>query len=382
MSRTILVILEAGGRAGRNQLIGILRRVNESRLDWRMRIVASRREMTAALLDRAKVDGVITAIPGGKGVPERLVESSLPVVFMDVTRPDIPFDTARKSFLEVDATAIGEAAVEHFFELGNFRSFAYVHDPRGEVWSTAREVAFSAALAKRNRKCRIFHGADHDESPTDRHRLADFISNLSVPSAVLTACDTVAAEILALCRERNISVPENVAVLGVDNDEGLCLNCHPTLSSIEPDFEEEGFRAAGALAVLLNEQVPSPSETATRVHVAGRASTHATPPATRLVERAQAFIEANYQRPIDVRDVVRHLGVSRRLADLRFRQLEKQSILEAITRRRLEYLQTELRTSNTPIKELVLAAGFGSVIRATHLFKARFGCSMTAYREM
>ena len=379
MTRNILIIVEAGARAGRAQLIGILRRINASRLDWRLRIVASRREMNAALLGRTDIDGVVSAVPGGRGVPERLVRSALPVVFMDVQRPDIPFDSSRKIFISADDTAIAEAAARHFFELGNFRSFAYVHDPRGEVWSSARADAFAAALAKRNRACAVFAGPDNAQE--SRRRLAEGLAALPAPVAVFAACDAVAAEVAGACGERGLAVPDTVAVLGVDNDEHVCLRCRPALSSIEPDFEEEGFRAAGELARLLGEDVSADPGTPASVHMAGRASTHATPPATQLVERARAFIEANYRRPVGVRDVVRHLGVSRRLADLRFRQLEKESILEALVRRRLELLKAELRACDKPVKQLVAEAGFGSVARATHLFRARVGMSMTAYRR-
>lgn len=382
MSKNILIIVEAGARAGRAQLIGVLRRVNASRLDWRLRIVASRREMNAALLGRTHVDGVISAVPGGRGVPERLVRAPLPVVFMDVQRPDIPFDDRRKRFISADDAAIGEAAARHFFELGNFRAFAYVHDPRHEVWSQARADAFAAALAKRRRACSVLPDTADPGAPASGRKLTERLSALPAPVAVFAACDAVAAEVVAACGERGLAVPGTVAVLGVDNDEQVCLQCRPALSSLEPDFEEEGFRAAGELARLLDGDTTAGSAAAASVHVVARASTRATPPATRLVERARTFIEENYRAPIGVQDVVRHLGVSRRLADLRFRQLEQESILAALTRRRLEHLKTGLRTTDLPAKRLVAEAGFGSAVRAAHLFKARVGMSMTAYRRL
>ena len=117
------------------------------------------------------------------------------------------------------------------------------------------------------------------------------------------------------------------------------------------------------------------------VRLAERESTKAPPPATRLVDRALAFIDGNYLTPITARDVARHLGVSRRLIDLRFRQLQHATLLATITERRLAALCKMLKEETAPLRELIAACGFGSAVRAAHLFKKRYGLSMSAYRK-
>ena len=102
---------------------------------------------------------------------------------------------------------------------------------------------------------------------------------------------------------------------------------------------------------------------------------------TRLVDRALAFITANYRAPITPRDVASHLGVSRRLIDLRFRQLQHETLLCAITRLRLNALRNLLKEKSGSLKKLSAECGFGSVVRAAHLFKGTFGLSMSAYRK-
>ena len=382
MAKKILVILETRMRPGRAQLIGILRRINDARLDWDLQIIPSRSAMSATVLARAArhgVDGVIIAVPGGQGVPDRLARARHPVVFMDVLEPQVRFNSSTKVFLHVDDTAISRTAAQHFLELGNFRSFAFVHDPRGEIWTQTRGAAFVEALKKRNRPCATY-STPANSRRIDTRKLVHFLLALPQPAAVMAACDAVAADVLAACTAAHLAVPEAVAILGVDNDEALCERQRPYLSSIEPDFEEEGFRAAGALAELLGAPAKGKSALDPVLRLAERESTRPLPPATRLVERALEFIEANYSRPIGVRDVVRHLGVSRRLADLRFRQLENESILEAITKRRLARLAALLRESDAPFNRLTRACGFGSATRAAHLFKSRFGVPMTQYR--
>ncbi len=383
MKKNVLVILEAGERPGRAQLIGILRHVNEAHLDWNLKIIPSRKEMSADVLSHAfkkSVDGVIIAVPGGLGVPERLARSKIPVVFLDVLPPHVPADRRTNAFLRIDDASIGHVAARHFLTLGFFRSYVFVHDPRAEIWSEERCSAFTEALAEKNRPCAIFT-ASADAKHDIVNELASFLRTQPPPIAVMAACDPVAAHVLQACREAGLAVPETVSVIGVDNDEALCERQSPRLSSIEPDFEEEGLRAARTLAAMFDVHTADKNATPSAVRLVERGSTKPLPPATRLVERALEFIEENYHKPVSVGDVVRHLGVSRRLADLRFRQLQNETILEALTKRRLEALHRLLRESSVPLNRLVRECGFGSQVRAARLFKARYGVSMSGYRK-
>lgn len=394
MRKKILVILETSGYAGRAQLIGILRQINEAHLDWELRIIPSRKEMSATILRRVlgqSIDGVILAIPGGQNVPERLLQTKLPVVFMDVLPQMQVSKRGMKSFLRIDDAVIGRTAARHFLSLGNFRSFAFIHDPRREIWTTTRCTSFTGELESIGRTCAVFMPSTGTgrtsevpaTTPDELQRLADFLATLPRPMAVLAACDLVAKTVLTVCSQNGLQIPDDIALLGVDNDETLCTQTNPTLSSIEPDFEEEGSRAAAELARLMeghrpNSKSPRPTSQARLIE---RESTKPIPPAARLVERALAFIAKNYSKPIGVADVVRHLGVSRRLADLRFRQLQHESILNAITRLRLDELRRRLRETSEPLNRLTHDCGFGSATRATHLFKSRFGVSMSEFRR-
>ena len=380
MKKKVLIVLETGWQPGRAQLIGILRGINAGRLDWELDIVPSRRKVTAATVKRALgdgTDGVILAHPARPGVPEQLQRQGKPTVFMDVlSRSDMPaVPTSRH--LRVDDAAIGCAAARHFLSLGNFRSFAFVHDPRDEIWTRERQAAFSAMLTKSGYGCNTFMPGAHMMPGA----LASFLRALPLPAAVLAASDLVAADVLHACATAGLAIPDDVAVLGVDNDVGLCNRLVPRLSSIEPDFEEEGFRAVVALESLFGHTLKIEEKPLADVRLVERESTKAPPPATRLVDRALAFIDGNYRTPITARDVARHLGVSRRLIDLRFCQLQHATLLATITERRLAALCKMLKEETAPLRELISACGFGSAVRAAHLFKKRYGLSMSAYRK-
>ena len=384
MRKKVFVTLETAGQPGRAQLIGILRGINAMHLDWDMDIASSRRKVSAATVRRAlerQTDGFILAHPVRPDIPELLQRQRRPTVFMDVlSSADMP-SVPTSRHLRVDDAAIGRTAAKHFLALGNFRSFAFVHDPRNEVWTHERQIAFAATLKASKRECETFTPNAKIPAAQSQATLADFIQALPLPVAVFAANDLIAETVLHACETTGLSIPEDVAVMGVDNDISICSRLRPRLSSIEPDFEEEGFRAAIALERLFGNKVETDEKPLAAVRLVERETTKPLPPASRLIERALAFIEENFRTPITVCDVARHLGVSRRLIDLRFRQLQHETILATITRRRLDALCKTLRGGTGPLKELVASCGFGSTIRASHLFKARYGTSMSEYRN-
>ena len=159
MSKKVFIVLETVGQPGRAQLIGILRGINAGRLDWEIDIVPSRRKASSVTVKRAlsaRADGVILAHPVGPGVPEQLQQEGKPTVFMDVlSSSDIPIVPTSRC-LRVDNATIGRAAARHFLTLGNFRSFAFVHDPRNEIWTRERQSAFASTLAEAGHACKTY----------------------------------------------------------------------------------------------------------------------------------------------------------------------------------------------------------------------------------
>ena len=163
----------------------------------------------------------------------------------------------------------------------------------------------------------------------------------------------------------------------------LCDTAEPTLTSIAPDHIRLGELAAEALNGMMRE----PSRHRTRTirsnvkTIVERQSAKPVTPATQLVERAMSFIRRNAIKGISTMDVVNHLGVSRRLADVRFRQFTGQTILSTILKIRLDEVKRRLRDTETPIAKITAACGFRGENYAKKLFKSRFGVSMSAWRS-
>lgn len=216
--------------------------------------------------------------------------------------------------------------------------------------------------------------------------LAKWLKRLPRPAAIMAADDSVAMDVLQACSAARLRVPSDIAVLGVDDEDFICENTTPPLSSIRPNFIEAGRLAAETLERMMrggSQRRGEPTEITVKGEneVIRRASTTREASSGPLVQRAIAFIRQNAKRGIGVRDVVAHLRVSRSLADLRFREVRGESILSVITTARLTELKTQLANTDTPIGEITRSLGWTSENYPKNLFRKKFGISMKEYRE-
>jgi LacI family transcriptional regulator len=184
------------------------------------------------------------------------------------------------------------------------------------------------------------------------------------------------------CAWAGLAVPDEVAVLGVDNDEDLCETTTPPMSSILLDAERASYEAAEQLDALMRRATRKRKViTYGPVHVVSRRSTETTQIADIVVVQALEFIALNACSGIGVPDVVRHIRASRRLAEIRFRRELGHTILDEIQRVRLARVCTHLRETNLQIGEIVRACGFDSESHVSILFRRRFGCTMRDFRK-
>ena len=199
----------------------------------------------------------------------------------------------------------------------------------------------------------------------------------------MAATDYIAMQVLEACRAAKISIPEQIAIVGVDNDELLCNATRPTLSSIQPDHEGLGYFGAQILDCMmsgrkLQKNIPSHVKC---LKVIMRDSTRIVPPAGYMVREALAFIRANAARGISVNDIVNHIGVSRRLLYLRFKQMTGKAIHETILETRLENVKRKLTQTTEPLSQIAAECGIGSANRLSHLFHERFGIYPSRLRQ-
>ena len=214
--------------------------------------------------------------------------------------------------------------------------------------------------------------------------LAVWLKSLRKPCGLLAACDDRSFEILDVCREVKIKVPAEIGIIGVNNDPILCENTEPRLSSIQPDFVGEGRLAAELLERIMAGYDLLDRERFRKVGIrtiVHRESTTSYSKTGRLVQKILAYINTEALSGIGVEDVAARFKVSRSLLELRFRELQDESVYEAILRIRLEEVKRRLRQTNETISEITAACGWKNPTPPKALFKKRFGISMREYRK-
>lgn len=375
--RKVVVLFRSDITSGRQQLVGFFRYIKEKACRWQLilRVPGEglARNETPLPLD---ADGLVfSESEAGKWIPQ-LRNSRIPIVSLDAPDNQLVQRRQNITFVNVDNALIAQTAAAHLLQKGRPRAAAFVPDAEHRSWSNRRGDAFRAAM---EREGVPFHLApDGDET-----RLADWLAALPKPLVVMAAYDIKAVQVLEACRAAHLAVPAQVMVIGVDNDNFYCDYTDPTLSSVEPDFEREGYRAAKELDALLRRRAPHPARTILLppLRICERESTALIPPAATLVRNALTFIKDNATRGITVNDVVRTMHVSRRLADLRFRQMQDESINACIIRHRLERAEQLLAAGSLSIVRIADLAGFRDAKYLMRLFRKRHGVSMTAWRQ-
>ena len=174
-----------------------------------------------------------------------------------------------------------------------------------------------------------------------------------------------------------------MAVLGIDNDELLCNGSIPTLSSIRRDTETCGFMAAQMLDRLMRKETRKREILRYGVReIVTRDSTQPQAVSTDpVVQKAREFIRINAGTGINVPDIVRHLNVSRRLAEMRFRSASGHSLLDEIQETRLDRVERLLKETDLPLTEICTRCGYETDVHLRRIFKRRIGCSMRDYRS-
>jgi LacI family transcriptional regulator len=372
------------GTSGRDILSGIFRHI-QAKARWDITLVQLPNGFRPEIIEDALQTGIDGIIASDFMLPQikRLVETT------DIPCVSIGSATAMRrpcggavSFVGCDDRAIGAMAAQHFISLGTFNGFGFVHADGGKGGRDMREKGFSDTLAQTGKSCSVFTSSRLPDEQMDTPKITGWLRSLPKPAAILCYYDPLAVQILNLCQDCGISVPQQVSVLGVDNDPLLCDFSTPPLSSIMPDHERVGLLAARELDYLFTRPSRSPHVVVCPpIKIVERESARPLTPAAHLIRKAHAFIDSHVSSGIGVKDVVAHLKVSRRLADLRFREIENCTIRDAIEARRMSLAEKALMDTNQAIRRIAADCGYASANTFEIVFRRRHGLSPSEYRR-
>ncbi len=311
-----------------------------------------------------------------------LVPKDLPIVWIDVA----PWQIQEDGLLVMhDAHQSAELAARELARL-SLPHFAAVGFCRGMRWSGRRIGDFEASMRK---KCpsATFERLEPKSVPEDRvacHReIVAWLRRLPRPCGVFAVCDRVAVNVLSAAATLGLRVPDDIAVVGVDNDENLCLSTTPTLTSVATDWEKAGFLAGEAVL----RQIDHPGTQGVRATfgdfgIVRRAST--SPRSARVDPRvadASVYIRAHACEGIGVADVVKRMGCSRSLAESRYLQATGHSIFHEIREAKFEQVLVLLSRRDVPIGVIADMCGWKSPLSLRRYFESRTHMTLGEWRR-
>lgn len=302
----------------------------------------------------------------------------VPVVFLDC--PSFKGGN-RVACVSSNAKSIADCAANELLPLG-FSDYAFVPWPKDTVWSRERQIEFSGIVSKAGRRFHAFGPGCNANQMNWQLALASWIADLPKPCGVFAANDWCAEQVVSLCESRRISVPGDIAVLGVDNDVDLCEHAAVPVSSISTNNALAGRLAAELLADCMERRVHAPvTRTFGATGVVRRASTRRFMIADGMVHKALEHIRRHACDRLEAGSVAEVMGCSRRWAELRFRKVTGHSILDEIHDVKFARALNILSRRGMTIEEIALECGYESTSFFRKVFKQRTGLSPRDWRN-
>ena len=326
-------------------------------------------------------DGIIARV-ADRAMGSYLTEAPGVVVNVSSARiPGVSFPT-----VTADLHAAAQLAVEHLLDQG-FGHFGYFA-PLGSSYVDVHYRSFMERLAAAGLDCDLLPARRRQGKGSkatwqrQQDELRCWLQQLPKPVAVVTWTSDRGREVLYACRAVGLLVPEQVAVMGGDEDSLLCETCNPPLSGVALTSERIGYEAAALLDRLLRGETPPEEPTLiepTRVVV--RQSTDTLAITDPDLARAIAFVRAHATTPIQVNDILREVPISRSSLERRFQEALGRSPAEEIRRVRLERTKQFLADTDMPVEKIAAASGFGSREYLANAFKQATGLTPREFRN-
>jgi LacI family transcriptional regulator len=358
--RSVAVCIDTRDGAGRNRLHGVARYVRQQ--GWRMMLARDRGEAAARDVARLRPDGIIAYI-ADRWLLDVAAKLSVPIVDTALS------ELAVSMTVSLDNQTVGRLAADHLRQAG-LRHFAYC-GVDGRVASAQRRDCFSAALGERS-------VATFSEPITEGELSLDalirWLKKLPKPTGVLVFDDKLGERVLTACRWGELSVPHEVAVLGIGDDELMCEVSWPTLSSISLPTLRIGFDAARLLAqAMAGVKIKKPHLKIQPTAVVARGSTDMVAVDDELVKTAVNFVRANAGKLIGPDQIAQNLGVSRRTLDRRFAGALGRTLREELYRARMQTARRLLSGNTATIATVARACGYGTAASFSRAFRHHSG---------
>ncbi|GAB4025292.1 XylR family transcriptional regulator [Spirosoma gilvum] len=310
---------------------------------------------------------------------EQIIQAGIPLIAQDLKERfgNVPNITG-------DYYETGKIGATYFLQKG-YTQFAF-YGFNTFVWSRERAMGFEETL--RQHKYSVYY-FEHEKARSGElwyykpSSLSQWLKSLPKPVALMACDDDQGQHITEACKLAGIRIPEEVAVLGVDNDEVICNIADPSLSSISLDAMRGGYQAAALLDQLITTKTLTGPDIVVRpVQVIERESTAIFATTDVYVQQALRYIHQHIDRPMGVTDVLTQVPLSRRAFEIRFQHTTGLPVYQYILRLRIEKLARQLLETDKSIYELAVECGFPDAKNLARQFRELKGCTPQEYRKM
>lgn len=376
--RSVALLIETSNAYARGLLDGIIAYQREHEL-WSIYVgEQGRGAQPPVWLKNWKCDGMIARIETEE-IAAAVRRLKIPVVDVSAARL-----VKHLPWVETDDREIARLAAQHLVDRG-FESLAFCGQPKFN-WSRWREQEFLSFAEEADCECHVFAGKsrnDDDYSWTkERRSLTSWVKKLPKPIGLMACYDFTGQQVLDVCRELEIAVPEQMAVIGVDNDARLCRLCTPPLSSVIPDTHRAGYEAAQLLDQMMGgKKVTDESILIPPSGIAERQSSDVYAIDDDDIVTALRFIREYACKGITVADVLKAVPLSRRMLEHRFQKLVRRTPHAEIVRIRMDRACRLLRETNLSLSEITNRAGFANPDYFSVAFKKYMGMTPRSYRK-
>lgn len=381
---TIGLLIESSRASGRALLCGIAKFVHHYG-PWSFYWEPGGLEKGWPKLKALNVDGIILR---DVDKLEEVADLKIPAVVIGHSKTEVP----NLANVVTDSSAIGQIGAEHLLNCG-FKHFAFCGYgnalPPSPVlesftWSDFRRESFEQRIREAGFKISTYTtlSAATDAWYIERHKMAEWLKSLPKPIGLMACNDDCGRQVIEACKLAGLSVPDQVGVLGADNDEVVCGLSDPPMSSVAINFERAGYEAALALNRALRAKKRTPSKIIVgATHVVARRSTDFMAVLDPHVGKALQFIRDHIRENIMVTEIARAAGLSRRALEIKFRREIECSIHQYVRRVRTDQIVRLLVETDLPIGQIAESLGFSDIQHFARYFRASKEASPLAYRR-
>lgn len=325
---------------------------------------------------------------GGDGIIARIETEMTASLIRKMKLPTVDVSAARLitkiPWVETDDESIANLAVDHLTSCG-LRNLAFFGDPAYN-WSKWRCEFFQTTCRERGLNCQVYNLQSRAKPQVQWYkewgRIYEWLNGLPKPVGILACYDACGHQLLEICRYYGVLVPDEVAVIGVDDDDLLCDLSYPPLTSIALNTRQTGYLAASLLdRMMAGEKLEEQKYSIKPLGVKKRVSTDLVAVRDSYVSQVVAFIREHYMEKIRVEDLIKKVPISRRVLEMRFRQSLNRTPHEELVRVRIEHVKKRLADTDDKLTSIAEEIGFTHPEYLSVFFKKETGMTPSEYRN-